>query len=135
MCIPRRGYAHGEAKGFRVSVSQLSGVGNFEIVDAQALVDMPTDVGGGQTLCRVNDSVIKIGAADKEHAWHKHDREDKFFFVVEGEFLIDLEDKTVLLTPKQGFTVPKGVMHRTRAVAERTVMLTIGSSSPETAYA
>lgn len=59
-----------------------------------------------------------------EYHWHKHDKEDEFFYVVEGRFLIDLEDHTVELTPRQGFVVPKGVVHRTRA-PERAVMLMI----------
>ena len=55
---------------------------------------------------------------------HCHSREDEFFYVVEGRFVIDLEGRTVELTPRQGFTVPKGVMHRTRA-PERSVILMI----------
>ncbi len=38
--------------------------------------------------------------------------------------MIDLEGRAVELTPRQGFTVSKGVVHRTRA-PERTVMLMI----------
>jgi mannose-6-phosphate isomerase-like protein (cupin superfamily) len=37
---------------------------------------------------------------------------------------IDLEGRTVELAPRQGLTVPKGVMHRTRA-PERSVILMI----------
>ena len=72
-------------------------------------------------------SVLAI-VGPKTHEWHIHDIEDKFFYVVEGGFRIDLEDRTVELAPKQGFTVPKGMMHRTRSIAERTVMLQIGLS-------
>ena len=77
-----------------------------------------------QTLCRVNDSVVRLGVVQGEYHWHKHDNEDEFFYVVEGKLLIDLEGKTVELTPRLGFVVPKGVMHRTRA-PERTVMLMV----------
>jgi len=38
--------------------------------------------------------------------------------------VIDLEGRTVELAPRQGFTVPKGVMHRPRA-PERTVILMV----------
>ena len=44
--------------------------------------------------------------------------------MVEGTLLIDLEERTVELGPRQGFVIPKGVKHRTRA-AERTVMLMV----------
>ena len=38
--------------------------------------------------------------------------------------MIDLEGRTVELAPRQGFVVPKGVVHRTRA-PERTVILMV----------
>lgn len=48
----------------------------------------------------------------------------EFFYVVDGKLMIDLEGRTVELDEKQGFTVPKGVMHRTRA-PEKVVVLMI----------
>ena len=80
-----------------------------------------------QTLCRVNDCVVRLGVLKGEFHWHKHDKEDEFFYVVDGRFLIDLEDRTVELGPRQGFTVPKGAVHRTRA-PERTVILMMEGS-------
>jgi mannose-6-phosphate isomerase-like protein (cupin superfamily) len=96
----------------------------LEMIDLQKLIDDCKDQWYNQTLCRVNDSVVRLGVMQGEYHWHKHDTEDEFFYVVEGRFLIDLEGRTVDLAPRQGFTVPKGVMHRTRA-PERTVILMI----------
>jgi dTDP-4-dehydrorhamnose 3,5-epimerase-like enzyme len=96
----------------------------LEIVDVRALVAACTDRWYNQTLCRVNDSVVRLGVVQGEYHWHKHDAEDEFFCVVEGRFLIDLEDRTVELAPGQGFVVPKGVVHRTRA-PERAVILMV----------
>jgi mannose-6-phosphate isomerase-like protein (cupin superfamily) len=96
----------------------------LELIDLQALVDACKDPWYNQTLCRVNDCVVRLGVLQGEFHWHKHDKEDEFFYVVEGRFLIDLEGRTVELGPRQGFTVPKGVTHRTR-VPERTVVLMI----------
>ena len=96
----------------------------LEVVDAKALVDGCTHKWYNQTLCQVNDSVVRLGVIKGEYHWHKHDNDDEFFYVVEGELLIDLEDKTVALQPMQGFVVPKGVTHRTRAT-ERTVILMV----------
>jgi mannose-6-phosphate isomerase-like protein (cupin superfamily) len=77
-----------------------------------------------QTLCRVNDSVVRLGVMQGEYHWHKHDNDDEFFYVVEGHFLIDLEDRTIDLGPREGFVVPKGVTHRTRA-PQRAVILMV----------
>jgi mannose-6-phosphate isomerase-like protein (cupin superfamily) len=96
----------------------------LELIDVQALVDACTDQWYNQTLSRVNDCVVRLGVMQGEFHWHKHDNEDEFFYVVEGRFIIDLEGRTVELLPRQGFTVPKGVLHRTRA-PERTVILMI----------
>ncbi len=96
----------------------------LEVVDVQALADACTDQWYNQTLCRVNDSVVRMGVVQGEYHWHKHDEVDEFFFVVEGRFLIDLEDRVVELAPRQGFVVPRGIVHRTRA-PERTVILMV----------
>lgn len=88
-----------------------------------------------QTLCRVNDSVVRLGVMQGGYHWHKHDADDEFFFVLEGRFLIDLEPtgdgepgRVIELRPGEGFTVPKGVEHRTRA-PERSVILMVETAS------
>lgn len=96
----------------------------MEVVDVQAVADAVTDQWFNQTLCKVNDSVVRMGLMQGEYHWHKHDDLDEFFYVIEGLFLIDLEDRTVSLKPRQGFVVPKGVMHRTRA-PEKTMILMV----------
>jgi mannose-6-phosphate isomerase-like protein (cupin superfamily) len=96
----------------------------LERIDVPALVDACTDQWYNQTLCQVNDSIVRLGVVRGEYHWHKHDAEDEFFYVVDGRLLIDLEGQTVELAPRQAFVVPKGVVHRTRA-PERTVMLMV----------
>jgi mannose-6-phosphate isomerase-like protein (cupin superfamily) len=98
--------------------------GPLEVVDVPALVAAATHPWFNQTLCQVNDSVVRLGVVRGEYHWHKHDTEDEFFFVVSGRLLIDLEGREVDLRPGQGFVVPKGVVHRTRA-PERTVILMV----------
>jgi mannose-6-phosphate isomerase-like protein (cupin superfamily) len=94
------------------------------VVDVPALVAACSHPWYNQTLSRVNDSVVRLGVLQGEYHWHKHDDEDEFFFVLDGHFLIDLEDRTVDLGPQQGFVVPKGLVHRTRA-PERAVILMV----------
>jgi hypothetical protein len=96
----------------------------LEVVDVPALVAACTDRWYNQTLCRVNDSVVRLGVMQGEYHWHSHQDLDEFFYVVEGKFIIDLEGKSVELAPRQGFVVPKGVVHRTRA-PERTIILMV----------
>ena len=96
----------------------------LELIDIQSLVNANQERWYNQTLCKVNDCVVRLGVAQGEFHWHQHQNEDEFFYLVSGKFIIDLEDRTVELKPTQGFTVPKGVTHRTRA-PEKAVFLMI----------
>jgi len=98
--------------------------GPLEVVDVPRLVAAVTHPWYNQTLCRVNDSVVRVGVVRGEYHWHQHDHDDEFFWVVSGRLLIDLEGREVALDPGQGFVVPRGVRHRTRA-PEPTVMLMV----------
>jgi len=98
------------------------------LVDVPALVEACTDKWYNQTLCRVNESVIRLGVMQGEYHWHKHDDDDEFFFVLDGHFIIDLEGRSVDLQPREGFVVPKGVVHRTRA-PEKAVILMVETAA------
>jgi len=98
-----------------------------ELIDIPQMVKECEDKWFNQTLTQVNDSVVRLGIVEGEYHWHKHDNDDEFFFVLEGQLLIDLEDKTIELNPNQGVTISKGVMHRPRAPI-KTVMLMVETS-------
>ena len=99
-----------------------------EVIDVPALVSANSHPWYNQTLCAVNESVVRLGVLQGEYHWHHHETEDEFFFVVSGRFLIDLEDRTVELGPGQGFVVTKGLHHRPRA-PEKTVVLMVETAS------
>ena len=100
----------------------------LNVVDVPALISACKDRLYNQTLCRVNDSVIRLGVMQGEYHWHKHEHDDEFFFVLEGHFIVDLQDRSVELRPLEGFVVPRGVVHRTRAT-ERAVILMAETSA------
>lgn len=97
--------------------------GPLEVIDEKAIGDAAPHHWYNQTLCKVNDAVIRLGVIKGEYHWHKHDEEDEFFYVVEGQLLIDLEDRTVELSQRQGFVVPRGTIHRTRAPHRTTILM------------
>jgi mannose-6-phosphate isomerase-like protein (cupin superfamily) len=99
----------------------------LEVVDVQSVADGVTHPWFNQTLCKVNDAVVRVGIVKGEYHWHKHDDEDEFFYVVDGCLIIDLDGergRSIELKPRQGFVIPKGVVHRTRA-EQKTVMLMV----------
>src|SRR5437016_7887986 len=100
----------------------------LEMIDEKALADASPHKWYNQTLCNVNDSVVRLGVMQGEYHWHKHDNDDEFFFVLSGRFIIDLEGRSVELLPNQGFVVPKGVMHCTRA-PEKSIILMVETAA------
>jgi mannose-6-phosphate isomerase-like protein (cupin superfamily) len=114
--------------------------GPLELIDVRAVPGANDFKWFNQTLCRVNGSVVRMAAIEGEYHWHKHDEDDEFFYVVDGELLIDIrgsadgledstsgglaiEGRTVALRPGQGFVVPKTVVHRTRAPRRTTILM------------
>ncbi len=102
--------------------------GPLELEDIGGLSDNCTELWWNQSLCRVNDCVVRMGVFHGEFHWHKHDTEDEYFYVIDGMLLLDLDEKTVELLPRQGIMVPKGVLHRTRA-PQRTIVLMIEAAT------
>jgi mannose-6-phosphate isomerase-like protein (cupin superfamily) len=99
--------------------------GFSELIDVPRLINECQDKWYNQTLCKVNDSVIRLGVFNEgEFHWHKHDEEDEFFFVIKGELFIEMENETVCLKLHQSITIAKGVMHRPY-VKEPTVVIMV----------
>jgi quercetin dioxygenase-like cupin family protein len=73
---------------------------HLEKIDVPALTHAVKDQWYNQTLCGVNGSVVRLGVMQGEYHWHKHDEDDEFFFCLIGEFLVDLEDRTIALSPQ-----------------------------------
>lgn len=106
----------------------------LELIDEKGTADS-VQPWYNETLCQVNDSVVRLAVVKGEYHWHQHTHEDEFFYVVEGQLQIDLIDpadpastqdhpRTITLLPRQGVVMPKGVMHRPRSL-DRTVILMV----------
>ena len=109
-------------------------VRHIEIADGQAfghleVIDISEEAAAhapwfNETLTSVNESVVRLGVIDGDFHWHKHDVEDEFFLVLDGELLIDVEGgETITLGRHQGCSVPRGVVHRTRAPRRTTILM------------
>jgi mannose-6-phosphate isomerase-like protein (cupin superfamily) len=100
----------------------------LQVIDAHKLQENWGKGWTSQSLCLVNDCVVRLGAGHGKFHWHKHDNEDEFFYVLEGRLIISLDEQNVELSPHEGFTVPRGTMHRTEAI-DRTVLLMVEGST------
>lgn len=95
----------------------------LEIIDVSKLIEQSKKKWQNISLCTVNNSVVRLAVIEGEFHWHKHDKEDEFFFVLDGLLFIDLEEKLVEVKPMQGFMIPKGVLHKTRALTRTSILL------------
>jgi mannose-6-phosphate isomerase-like protein (cupin superfamily) len=107
-----------------IELADDAAFGDLELIDISS-VAAANQPWFNQMLARVNDAVVRLGVVEGDFHWHKHDLEDEFFLVLTGELQIDLQDAdTITLGPHQAATVPRGVVHRTRA-SERTTILMV----------
>ena len=71
----------------------------------------------------VNDCQVKLAKFQGEFVWHRHEREDELFLVLEGRFRMDFRDRQVWLERGELIVVPRGVEHRPVAEQEVHVLL------------
>ena len=79
-------------------------------------------------IAKVNDHEVRISSMTDPYHWHCHPDSEECFLALEGGIYIDFEDRTVTLLPGHMITVKRGVRHRTRPIADRSVNLTIERS-------
>jgi hypothetical protein len=80
----------------------------LELVDVPALVAACNDQWYNQTLCRVNESVVRLGVMRGEYHWHKHDNDDEFFFVLEGHCSSIWRNALSISGPGRASSCPRG---------------------------
>ena len=103
--------------------------GFLKLIDTQKLIDDCTEKWFNQTLCEVNDCIIRLGVFNEgEFHWHKHDHEDEFFLVIKGELFIEFHEESLLLKQHQAITIPKGTLHRTFVKQPTAVIMVEGKS-------
>ncbi len=100
----------------------------LEKIDLSSLITKSTKNWQNYALCEVNDCVVRLGVIEGEFHWHKHEREDEYFYVINGKLFIDLEDITIELQQGQGCVVPKQVLHKTRAPVKTSIMMVEGKT-------
>lgn len=115
----------------KYAINMEEAAGFLKLIDISALVAANHEPWYCQNICRINDSSLRLGVFKGEFHFHHHDDEDELFYVVSGELLLDIGSENVHITyklgPNEGLCVPKGTIHRTRAL-ETTVVLMIAGA-------
>jgi mannose-6-phosphate isomerase-like protein (cupin superfamily) len=85
-------------------------------------------------IATVNDHEVRMSVMTGTFPWHRHPDSDEVFVGIEGELIIEFADREVTIRPGEYFTVPAGVIHRTRSKTPRSVNLTFERLGAETAF-
>ncbi len=112
----------------RYSISTDIKYGPLEHIDINELITQCEKDWQNFSLCEVNDCVVRLGVIHGEFHWHKHDNEDEFFYVIDGHLILELKDMVINLTPGQGFLIPRGIIHRTKARVRTAIMMVEGKT-------
>ena len=91
-----------------------------------------------RVVAEIDDSYVKVAKVRGSLAWHSHEKEDEFFYILRGSLTIEMEDRTVVLREGDSFVVPKGVRHNPVAEQDCHIMLierksTLHTGTEETA--
>jgi mannose-6-phosphate isomerase-like protein (cupin superfamily) len=103
-----------------------------EVIDPLRLSQAVGEPYHNVSLARVNDHEIRMSVMTERFRWHRHPDSDETFYGLDGELVIEFEDREVVLQPGQFVTVPAGTLHRTRPAGARSVNLTferVGAST------
>ncbi|MGE4073610.1 MAG: cupin domain-containing protein [Lysobacterales bacterium] len=76
-----------------------------------------------RVVAELDDNYVKVAKVQGTLGWHAHTDEDELFYVLRGQFRIEMEAQTVDLGPGQMYVVPKGVRHNPVAEEECLIML------------
>ena len=92
-------------------------------INIEEKLSLFSDYWNPRIVGELNGQHVKLVKFQGEFVWHKHDNEDEMFYVLKGEFNMELRDKTILIKENEFFIVPKGVEHRPVAEKEVSIML------------
>jgi len=94
-----------------------------DVVSPEKLASALSEHWSPRVIAEVDDAYVKVAKVQGTLAWHSHDHEDEFFYVLAGTLRIEMEDRTVELRTGDAYVVPKGVRHNPVAEHECLVML------------
>jgi mannose-6-phosphate isomerase-like protein (cupin superfamily) len=79
-----------------------------------------------------NGNEIRIAKVDGEFTWHSHAESDELFFVISGDFGIELRDGLRKVAPGEMIVVPAGTEHRPVANGECAIVMLDREGEPNT---
>lgn len=98
----------------------------LEPINIQSQLDALSDFWRPKDIAQVNQMLVKIaklkGRLVDDGSWHNHKNEDKVFYVVAGQLVVEFKDRTVEVNAGEMVVIPKDTDHRPFAPNEASVM-------------
>jgi mannose-6-phosphate isomerase-like protein (cupin superfamily) len=76
-----------------------------------------------KVVAELNGQQVKLVKMKGEFVWHRHEAEDEMFYVLKGNFTMELRDRSILIQENEFIVIPRGVEHRPVAEQEVSIML------------
>ena len=92
-------------------------------INLREKLDLITDHWSPRVVGELNGQHVKLVKLKGEFVWHRHEREDELFLVLEGQLVIKLRDRDITLDEGEFLIVPRGVEHMSVAPDEAHVLL------------
>jgi mannose-6-phosphate isomerase-like protein (cupin superfamily) len=109
--------------------------GTSDVVNPLAIGAAVREDYHNRRIAALNDHEIRLSVMTEAFRWHSHPDSDETFLVLDGALVIEFADREVALNAGELFTVPRGVVHRTRPARARSVNLTIEKRGAVTEFA
>ena len=103
-------------------------------IEPRALSSAISEAYHNRQLAAVNDHEVRMSVMTGGFEWHHHPDSDETFIGVDGQLVIEFKAGEVVLGPGQMLTVPRGVVHRTRPLGDRSVNLTFERRDAQTVF-
>ena len=94
-----------------------------EIINFEEKFDNFKDYWSPKIIAELNDYQFKLAKIKGEFIWHKHNKTDEVFIIMDGSMKIEFRDQVVELSKGDLYVVPKGVEHRPSSEKECKIML------------
>jgi len=104
----------------------------MEIINIKEKFDLINGFYDPKIVGELNNQQVRLAKFKGEFKYHKHDHEDEMFMVIQGEIIIDTQEKLVNVKQGEFIIIPKGQVHRPIAEKEAHVMLFVTSENVNT---
>ena len=96
---------------------------DIRVVNLQQKFDSFSEHWSPKIVGELNGQHVKLVKLKGEFVMHHHENEDEMFLVIEGELLMQMEDKTLEIKAGEFMIIPHGVNHKPIAKGEVKVLL------------